>query len=871
MAEGKEQNIPKKWIIGGTIYLEIAGYQVILIGNKDSISNKLVYSGNVDFGSSPLSIKKIASRFFTSTFNIELPSSVPDLLFYSLSGSIQTEPSKEYQFNALSKIKLPNPLDLSNSSIDFDQLTLSLNYVYPPSSPSSDIEEDSNTPTTPTVAGQKYISITAQVVYNNTDGDSINFGKAMFIFKNGNYAFGLEIKQTISPAGILESLIGQTIPQGVKDFLPDFKPESETKPIRLYKAKEKLTYLEKDSSGNLNQTVFEAGFNVDQLVIQILGSYDFLVQLTINNGFSISARSQIIHFFGLFNISHKHAETTSFGPELQIQSVNSSISLHGSFIFFPNETSPIELDFDFTYLKNIKEFQGDVQYIGSVAGITNPELGFAWSEENGFRLTKFPINTNELEKALNWAEELKKLSNLSKDACAKACGEIVDMVFDQTITTKFNFKYSPQAGSQDGYVGLKVSGSYSITVLGHNIDDIVFNDMDLDFKIPKSFDDLANAILQSLKANVSNIAKGLWDNKTQLTELMTFITFKVGAKTATCRLACKVGKEALKKAFQSLIDAAAAAAAEAALGTLAEAAAAVVAAVGVLGAISRALKWLWGEISGENKRKKEAAEKKKAEAEAKIAKLLTIPSFSATYNQADGNGKNIKVTWGDVPAEKAPKNGSVNYKLTVSYPGYSKIEIINRDPKKPKDNYDYLVVKPMLKNGVNITISVQATYDVSGDHYAGPAQTTIPPISTPILQTPLPLVDYSMDTYDEKKLGTIAINWNKVTVSPPISFLQPQVNVTGYIVELWNITQNIKHQSSPTLPSASLSFTFDLYKLDEPIVNQRFIPVDSDKYQVRIYALASDSDLNSLVGLSSKFSIPWGVGNMRVGYNFKIK
>jgi hypothetical protein len=131
----------KKWVIGTTIVLVINGYELTLMGIKDSDTGLIKFSGEVDFFDNPISIKHLVDRFL-SNFNLTLPDSVPDITFNSFGGATVLKPDdkKYYRFYANSKLTLPNPFGLSNSAINFDNLKLALNRsvkVLPPPPPGS--------------------------------------------------------------------------------------------------------------------------------------------------------------------------------------------------------------------------------------------------------------------------------------------------------------------------------------------------------------------------------------------------------------------------------------------------------------------------------------------------------------------------------------------------------------------------------------------------------------------------------------------------------------------------------------------------------------------------------------------------------------
>ncbi|GIQ60545.1 hypothetical protein Flavo103_36810 [Flavobacterium collinsii] len=848
----------KVWAIGTTIILMIDRYELVLMGVNDSATGLTKFSGEVNFFDNPISIRNLINRFL-SNFNLTLPESVPDITFNSFGGSAVLSPKdkKNYRFYAESKIILPNPFGLSNNALSFDNLKLALNrsVKISPVSPKKDEEWDTS------------VSVSTDISYvpGGTSTDPITFGSGNFYFASGgNYALSLFITKEIDPAGIIEDLISITIPAEVKTFLPIFKPEAPDKPIRLYKASSDFTFQNVEEDGSLFPIHFNKGFNLDQLDIEIVNT-NFLVAMSIvNDTFSISAQSESIKLFGLVEVIKKSTSITSAtGPGLIVVSNTKSITLFGGLKFFPDSETPEILDFDFTYSNKTNEFSGDLTYQGTIIGQRNPGLGFAWKKTGGFRITKFPFNQDALSKAMDWGKKIKDFANASKDECAEKCGELVDLAFNELITTSYDLKFTPGSSSKKGYVQISVEGTYKIAAVGKSVSNITFSPINFEIKIPTSFDNLAEAICDSLIASSEKLAEGLWNNKAQITEFFTFITIKNVTESQACRLACKVGREVLKKAFEDLLKSVAG-------NTLVAAAEAVAAAIGVLAAIASAVKWLVDALSG----KKSEAERQKEENTNRIQnELLAIDNMAATYYQENGIDKYIEVNWDDIPG-KDSGGGEVYYIMSWAYSEITKSRRIARNDTG--STYTQNLQRDEFQNGVAVVITVKAYFNYNGESYSSnnPGKATV---NTPILQTPVPIpktIDLQKIwvTEQQKKLGIIDISWASVHVIP----VNPPNPVTcfEYNISLWNTSTNTKlKEQTLVLPAKSLAVTFDLYKDTIPVtpLDQRFMPNPEHLFQIKINAMATDPDLNSLTGTSDKFKIPWGIGYVRVGYNFKIE
>ncbi len=729
----------------------------------------------------------------------------------------------------------------------------------------------------------KSLSLSGDIVYKpkqSTD-EPAKFGSAVVILGNEVNVLGLEIVKEISAAGILAALLSIDIPPEAAFFLPTFRPLSATEPIRLYKASKTYTYDLVQQGGSVQSIQYQGGFNLDQLIINVVG-YDFYVSLQIGNDnkFLLTAFTNAIALFGVVTVKGKTG-TDAAGPKLTVNSAKDTILLEGGLLFFPKTDDPKageEIDFAFSYTKATQEFRGEVTYIGTILNVQNPSLGFSWSKINGFNITRYPIDIQQLAAALNWAEQLQSLANSSTSACAKACGEIAGLLFDQTITTSFALKYKPAAGSQSGYVGVIVTGTYTLNVLNLSIE--VPLELTLEINIPTGFDTLGTAILNSLVTNVKNVALALWNNKVALAELLGAITLKMAvdaAKTAACRLACQAGEEALKKALQSALDAAAKAAADLAATTI-EAAAEVVVALGsVISAILAFITWLVG-LSSEQEKQKADAEAKQNEAKEKIRQYLRIANHSAAYHESAGNNKSIDITWSEVNGGTTPTKGSIYYELTINQVTTTSTQvtvlgetITNNESKQVYSNRYSQQSRGTtipIGNGKNLvcgkdyTVMIKACYQ-SDDLYHGEEASHA--ITTPIMQQPVPVFAFNTTSEENIRNGLADVSWQAVGPTP--AGLTSAI-LKGYTAQLHNITKgtfSAMQQLVKVNNEIPTSCHFQVYHLPAP--GQE--PDANDKFEVLITANSTDADLDN-TGKSAVMIAPLGVGFMQVGYNFKV-
>ncbi len=832
-----------KWVIGGSISLNV-GPQQLVLSSDDSVEAG-IYKGDLDFTDSPVSLITLANDLLASVA-IQLPDSIPDIVFYKVSGFYKKDKPKFLQVNALADVTIPNPFGLRKVTIGFSNMLLSVAYG--------------------TVGNETYksLGISGDIVYTAGGQSPAQFGSAVVILGTGVNIIGLEITREISAAAILATLLSIEIPEEIAFFLPSFRPFSAEKPIRLYKASKNYTYNLVTQDGKIYPKVFTKGFNLDQLIIHVVG-LDFYVSLQImqaepKDQFTLEASTDKFTLADLITFTPPKGSSNK-GPVLKVTSENKTISLEGGLLFFPvaEKKDQVELQYKFSYLQAADEFRGEIEYEGIILEQKNPTLGFSWKKKGGFNITKYPINLADLEKALDWAKQFQYLANLSDSACSKAFDKITDLAFNEVIQTSFAFKYEISKKTQKGNIGVDVTGTYTLTVVGNKIDVPLI--LTIEVRPPKGLNDLAAAFLESLLQNLVNIAKALWDNAEALVELLSLLTLKAigdAAKTAIGRLACQAGKEALEKAMQSAIDAAAAeaaaaAAAAAAAGTIEAFADVVVAIGGVLAAIAKFFKWIFD--SAEQKRQENEAKAKKEKAENEIRSRLNISKFQVAYTEA--GSKKIDLNWNAVNEGKTPARGGIYFRVTIKDRSY-------RLSQGELNKSLGVGSGQELAFGQTYNISVQAFFDLDGNTYSGNKETRS--LTTPILKKPEPAMHFNPDDVFKKENGIIDVSWAEVAPEPAGL---TKATLKAYEVTLYNATtktiletKNINKQIDK-FPTAC---TFRLYHLkdDEPA------PDPANKYQIWVTAIATDADLNSEIGKCTPEALPWGVDFMQIGYNFKV-
>lgn len=808
------------WTAGGLLIFKVAGHDLVL--SSDLYARPGRYEGALDLGKYPVELVAVVNRFLSGQFGLTLPGNFPaDMKFYELSGMYQSKAPQQFKLEALTDVDFHNPFNReSKAKLSFKKMKLRI--------------EKSET--------AKYLGMSAEIHYNPSDegASDIHFGDAVIVFSEKNYVVGLEIKENVSSAQILERLLGIDIDNDIRQLLPEFRPEP-GKAIRLYKTSEKYP----------RDQVYRSGFNLDQLIVRVLGT-DFHVSMQIDQGFSMDTSvEKIVLLENVLELTGSASNTAS-GVNLHVASApNKSVALSGGLLLFPTGDKE-KIDFSFAYASG--EFSGVVAYEKSIMGMPLSPFKFAWSDKGGFRIIQLPLDFGDLLKALDWTKQLKNFAN-SLNSCEEKCEEITDLAFNEVIRTNFKLDYKMAKGLEK-QVGVEISGKFILTVLGNDIE-IAFDPLLVTLDIPTGFNDLGKKLVSSLIHNLEHIVSCLWDNKGKLAELLALLTFVEGlksARAAACRFACQAGKDAMRKALEKALEEAlkkaAETVAEVAVAALEEAAAVIVAAVGIL----KALQAIWDWITGEDKKKKAEQERRKAEAEQRIRSLTPIHNLKVKYVGIDA-GKRIRAEWDKVNADAG--KGRIFYIVRLYEKAGANYILRHQSGELDVHSTLYEIGRSDFRNGVEYKVNIQTMYRNGDTYHGGSSEKSI---TTPILEQTVPEVTFDWADEMKRRLGTIDVSWKEDVHIVPAGMTD--VRKTGFCAQLYEgekllATQNV----------AAAHCAFNLYNHD---TGTAFIPDKDARYTVKLQAIASDTDLNSPWSQSQPFSVPWGIGSMRIGYNFKI-
>jgi hypothetical protein len=105
------------------------------------------------------------------------------------------------------------------------------------------------------------------------------------------------------------------------------------------------------------------------------------------------------------------------------------------------------------------ELQVNLNYAGDIALLKNAQIAFTYSKQNGFHLTKLPFSTQIL---LDFQKVLQAVQALGQTPCS----DLVNLAFQELITTNFYLKPSMTGSSQGGDLQVDLNGIYSLTITG---------------------------------------------------------------------------------------------------------------------------------------------------------------------------------------------------------------------------------------------------------------------------------------------------------------------------------------------------------------------------------------------------------------------
>jgi hypothetical protein len=282
-------------------------------------------------------------------------------------------------------------------------------------------------------------------------------------------------------------------------------------------------------------------------------------------------------------------------------------------------TSGFNLKFDYTPVSKV--YTGEASYNGEILGITNPVIGILYDGAK-ITITSMPM-FKDLDELLDLAQAIRAAGQGGE------CGELVGLVFDKAIKSKFHVNFK-QTGFENMKLTGTITGTYSIDVAGLTTVDVAMPDLELELDLSGGFslDRILPILAEFLLTNAPKIAKQLLLNPEKtLSVILAKMVVEKFAKELISSLLCRGVKpqnvidraneiveeqatesgEQANNGEQGGADAAAATTLDAAIAATDVAVAAVGVLAGLLGAIQAIWKWFTGESEQEKEAKRNLA------------------------------------------------------------------------------------------------------------------------------------------------------------------------------------------------------------------------------------------------------------------------
>lgn len=195
---------------------------------------------------------------------------------------------------------------------------------------------------------------------------------------------------------------------------------------------------------------------------------------------------------------------------------------------------------------------------GSLGPFQDPKLSLSWSKSAGFKVEDFPHipipNIN-----LDFANLLRRISSKN------GCGEIVDLVFKDTIKQHFVAKPSisttkpARPDVRDGQLFVIIHGYYRLSLEDTVVANVDLPELVISLSMPSefTFDSIVDRIARSIEENAEAVVEQLWDDKAQLFTVLAVFLGEEGLKkvvsAATCKALQALGGAALEALAYALL------------------------------------------------------------------------------------------------------------------------------------------------------------------------------------------------------------------------------------------------------------------------------------------------------------------------------
>ncbi|BAU29776.1 hypothetical protein DFP93_106155 [Aneurinibacillus soli] len=297
---------------------------------------------------------------------------------------------------------------------------------------------------------------------------------------------------------------------------------------RLYYSTVSGTYFSKE---------YKKGFYVDS-VIEVY-DHQFAIQALVSKeGIEIDGFSHSVLDFDVvvFTGSDFLPDT---GPQVYISTLGASkkFGLKAGIRLFDKDVASANLDYNTTS----RQFEGKVTYPGTILGVSQPSIGFAWSKEKGFRITEWPMEhtSNTIDYAGRIEEMSKKISS------GQGCKQLVKLVFKELITTKFSVAIKKDGASNSNTnqgFPLPLQVKCEIFITGKK-EPVIQAPLDIPLVIEKpkkmNLAGFESFIKENLEKNLDSILEQMLKDPVQLGKFVLAAGLKEAASQTIASLVCR--------------------------------------------------------------------------------------------------------------------------------------------------------------------------------------------------------------------------------------------------------------------------------------------------------------------------------------------
>ena len=190
---------------------------------------------------------------------------------------------------------------------------------------------------------------------------------------------------------------------------------------------------------------FKSGYHMSCKTFIFSGDFQFNIDMSIpldKTGFSISGSTLHPLDFGIFKVSTGDTDSTGDfldrGPSLSYNYKQSqtSLSLEAGITFLDVTVAKTTIQ----YIPEGYQFKFTVTYPKEFLGVRNPSISFTWSKKKGFQISSWALPNPSLPGVDN--ELISEITKYLAQPTNNGCSAIVGLVFDKSITSKFDIGMS---------------------------------------------------------------------------------------------------------------------------------------------------------------------------------------------------------------------------------------------------------------------------------------------------------------------------------------------------------------------------------------------------------------------------------------------